>query len=446
MYKQVSALALMFVGSLALGEPIEVICDEFAPSQVKEMTDVVRAVEREASDLFGVDIQGIDDDATIELHLQYLDYKRVDKELNNGRFRRNWGFARGDVRQAHVALQPPVPTEMMDVVGLPLQTKIEIAHEAVHLSMYRAFPNHRSHPGWFAEGLAVYLGEESVRSIGAMGEKEAEPWTSTEIIQIVKFFEDHPEFGIEDILNDVDEIKKESIAGSRMYAMRGLVMGWFSEIGLLDEIVSEARRLGGGGDYDERLHHAVDQILSDGGIEDPDGSFKAWLYGFEPQWEQLNRSLQASGEIWSQSAFSTRNANCWNRQELGDGNWSISGSMKVFEAEKTQMNILLGRSDDGYISVAITANWGVTVFYRHFSKDKDKQDNWERLENVEVKSNDVEKWIDFKVSKRKNRLMIKIGKQRPIRIDASEMDLSGEWGLGVQNKSAGLWRDVKVEN
>jgi|GEM_PF-4478054 len=437
MLKLIAIVLCLHFGSFVFAEPIKVICDEFADAQVQEMTDVVRAVEEQSSRIFGVDVTGIDDDALIELHLQYLDYKRVDEELNNGRFRRNWSFSNGGARQSHIALQPPVPTEMMDVVGLPLQTKIEIAHSAVHLCMYRAFPNSSSHTGWFSEGLAVYIAEEAVRSIDAMGSKVSEPWTSTEIIQVVDYFEEHPKFGIDDLLNDVDK----DIPGSRMYAMRGLFIQWLDELGLLNEVVSEARRFGGGDSYADKLNSRVDQIMLDAEISDRDSQFRSWLAEFEPQWEQLNRSLQASGDLWSHSAFSSRNANCWNNQELGDGNWEISGSMMIFEAEKTQLNILLGRSENGYISVAITANWGVTVFYRHT-----KDDRWERLENVEVKSNDVDEWIDFKITNRKDRLMIKIGKQRPIRIDASELDLSGAWGLGCQNKSAGVWKDVKIEN
>jgi hypothetical protein len=42
-------------------------------------------------------------------------------------------------------------------------------------------------------------------------------------------------------------------------------------------------------------------------------------------------------------------------------------------------------------------------------------------------------------------LMVKIGKQRPIRIDLEGIDVSGPWGLGVQRGTSGLWRDVKVE-
>lgn len=430
---------LLAAGSIA--EPIEIICDEFAQVQVAEMTAVVRAVEEQASLLFGKDVTESDDGATIELHLQYLDYKRIDKELNNGRFRRNWGFANGNVRQAHIALQPPVPTAMMDVVGLPLQTKIEIAHEAVHLCIYRAFPNHRSHTGWLSEGLSVYLAEQAIQSIDAMGSQVSEPWTSTEIVQTVDYFEEHPKFGIDELLDDVSK----DIPGSRMYAMRGLFMDWLHEIGLLKQVVDEARRLGGGDDYGDRLHAAVDKIMADAGIEKRDAMFRSWLGAFEPQWEQLNRSLETNGDIWPHSAFSSTNANCWNAQELGDDDWAITGEMKIFDAEKTQMNILVGRSDTGYVSIAVTADWGVTVFHRQYSKDKDKGSKWVRIENQEVKSNSVDKWMKFKVSKRRDRLMIKIGKQRPIRVDVSEIDVSGAWGLGVQNKSAGLWRDVKVD-
>ena len=122
----------------------------------------------------------------------------------------------------------------------------------------------------------------------------------------------------------------------------------------------------------------------------------------------------------------------------------MTGSFKVFDGEKTQMNILVGRSDSGYISIALGPDFGVTVFHRKYIEDG-KKSRWIRLINKEIRSIKLDEWSTFKVSQRRGRLMVRINKDRAIRVELGDIDVTGAWGLGVQNKSAGLWRDVKVE-
>jgi len=424
-----------------MGEPIIVVCDEFAEAQVDETSAMVAAVEALSTELFGVDVSAVEDGASLELHLLAQDYFNADQRLNDGRFGKNWAFANYTAMQAHVALQPPVPTELLDAAGLPVQTKIQIAHEAVHLCIYRAFRNHPSHPGWLSEGLAVHMANQAVRDAGFMGSMEQEPWTSDEIFIVRKHFEETPDYTIDSILDNVTK----GVPGRRLYSVRGLFIGWLREIGAFDDMISEARRLGGGDEYEANLRQATLDAISAAGVEHPDAAFKAWLDGFDPQWEEVYRSLQTRGNVWMQGAFDRNNSICWNNTELGDGDWVISGSMKIFEGDKTQMNILLGRNDIGYVKVAVGTEWGATVYHRVFPVEKNKRSKWIKLGTKEIKSNETNEWIDFKISKRRNRLMVRIGKQRPIRIELGDIDVTGRWGLGVQNKSAGLWRDVKVE-
>jgi len=145
-----------------------------------------------------------------------------------------------------------------------------------------------------------------------------------------------------------------------------------------------------------------------------------------------------------QGAFSRDNSVCWNTQELGDGDWEMTGSLKVFESDKTQINILLGKSDSGYISVSLKPDYGLTVFHRQYVDDA-KKSKWIRLVEKDVRSAHVNEWIDFKISKRRNRLLVRFNNERAVRVELGDIDISGQWGLGIQNKSAGLWRDVKVE-
>lgn len=444
-YPRALLLALVLLGAcLPARADIDIVTVEFKPEQRAQVRQIVDATEQVCAQAFGVDFDdadnGGDDDASLELHMQFRDYERVDKELNDGRFRKNWAFANARVMQAHVALQPPIPFEMLLEAGLPVQTKVQIAHEAVHLCIYRAFRNHDSHPGWLSEGLAVHFASEAVRRAGAIGPIEAEPWTSQEIVVVRRLFEDTPGYTINSILSD----ETKDITSGRLYSVRGAFVAWMIEIGAFDDMIGEARRLGGGSGYADALKGVTLGAIRDAGIEDPDAAFRGWIDHFQPQWEEEYRSLQTLGDVWIQAAFDTRNSICWNHETLGERDWELSGSLRIFEGDKSQMNVLLGRSDSGYISVALGPTFGVTIFHRQLN-DGDQKSKWIRLENKEIKSFEMGQWVDFKISKRRDRLMVRINRERPVMIDVKDIDLSGRWGLGCQNKSAGMWKDVRLE-
>jgi hypothetical protein len=438
---KLAAVVVYGLVAITIAGPIEVVCDEFGFGQCEEMRSLVEAVESKASEIFSHDFSDDEDGALIELHLQLQDYYNADERLNSGRFRKNWSFANSSEMQAHIALQPPVPTELLEAAGIPVQTKLMIGQCATHLLRYRAFPNHCSHPKWFTQGMAVYVTQEAARSIGMLGSSEDEPYTSTHIVNVLETLEEHTKIGIETILNEED-IK--DVSTGREYAMRGLMMFWLEDLGVLQDVINEARRLGGGDQYEKNLNKAVVKAIAEAGVEDGDSAFRDWLGGFSPKWHEQYRSLQTSGEVWMQGAFSRNNSVAWNSQELGERDWEMTGSFQIFDSEKTQMNILLGKSDAGYISIALGPEFGVTVFYRKYSDDG-KKSSWIRLIHKDIKSIELNEWSDFKVSKRRDRMLIRINKDRAIRVELGDYEVSGPWGLGVQNKSAGLWRDVEVD-
>ncbi len=437
----VCILTTCVCATLAYGGPIQVINDEFSDAQGQETKKLIEAIEAKASELFGVDFAQYDDDAKIELHLQIQDYYNADKRLNDGAFRTNWSFANSLAMEGHIALQPPVPTELLEAAGIPVQMKMMIGQSATHLLRYRAFKNYRSHPDWFTQGLALHLTMDAAHWAGMMGSLEEEPWTSTHIVRLNESLKEYPGIGIEEILEDEDI---EDLSTGRAYALRGYFVRWLSEIGVLKHVVGEARRFGGGSNYHQRLNDMTIEAIESAGIEDSDQEFRNWLRDFSPQWEERNRSLQTNGDIWMHGAFNRSNAIAWNAEELGDRDWVLSGSFKIFESEKTQMNILLGRDDSGYLYIAMGPDFGITVFHRQLGKNDD-DNKWVRMINKEQRSLELNEWNTFKISKRRDRLMIKINRERPVRVEVGGIDLSGSWGLGAQNKSAGLWKEVQVE-
>ena len=429
----------MCLGPAAIAD-IEIVTIEFKPEQREEVIRIVEAVESLCAEAFDTDFSTFDDGARLELHMQYRDYERVDRELNNGEFRRAWTFTNPRVMQSHIALQPPVEPTVLYESGLPLQTKVQIAEEAVSLCMYRALANKADQPDWLDGGLIGRLACDAIRASGDMGPIEDEPWSAREIILVERLFEDMPDYNLDTLFEDVEK----DINASRLNAVRSAFVGWLREIGAFETVMRESRGIGSSEDRNDKYRALTLGAIGDAGVENPDQAFKDWVLAFEPKWNQVYRSLETNGDAWFHCAFDSTNSVCWNSQKLGRGNWELSGSLRIFEGDKSQMNVLLGKSDTGYLSVALGPTFGVTVFHRQY-QDNDKS-KWVRLIHEDMKTFELEDWVDFKISKRRDRLMIKINRERPVVLDVKDIDLTGEWGLGCQNNSAGLWKGVVFED
>lgn len=436
MIARLAAMFFTLISATATAD-IQLNVAEFPPEQREQLGAIVEQVERTCSEVFGEDVASAVDNALIEVHLQYKDYERVDREMNNGAFRTNWSFVSARTMQAHVALQPPLEYSVLVETELPLQTKIRVANVAVYLCLYRAFENGASFPDWLRRGLAIQIGSMALRELGVMGELESEPWTSTEIHSIRRLFEDEPRFDIEAIL----ENETDDIASGRIGSVRGAFVGWLMELSVLGEVLRHAEQ---GGD-EAQLQAATRAAIAGAGVEDADKAFRDWIDAFDPEWDEEVRSLTTRGDEWFHSAWDRRKAICWNKQTLGKRDWEITGSVKVFDRDNAQMDVLFGYTDAGFMTVALSPEFGLKIFHCQLEDGDRDKDKWVRLETKELRTLEIGEWADFSISKRRNRLIVKINRERPVMIDVGDIDLDGNWGLGCQYRSAGMWRDVVVD-
>lgn len=410
---------------------------EFPPEQREELRAIVAQVEQTCSRVFDMDVASQADNAFIELHLNRVDYERADQQVAGGAFSSNWSFATARAMQGHVALQPPLEYSVLVETGVPLQTKIRVANVAVYLCIYRAFDRGASFPDWLRQGLSGHLASMALREMGVMGELEKEPWTSTEIHTIRRTFEEEPRYNIEALL----EHESMDISSGRIGTVRGAFVAWLLELGVLDDVILAAD----GSVSDEMVRDATLGALARVGVEKPDSAFREWIDAFDPVWDEERRSLTTRGDEWFHSAWDRRKAMCWNKQTLGSRNWEITGSVKVFDRENTQMDVLFGYTESGFMTVALSPEFGLKVFHCQLEDGDREKDKWVRLETKELRSLEIGEWADFSISKRRDRLIVKINRERPVMIDVSEIDLDGNWGLGCQYRSAGVWRNVVVD-
>ncbi|MCA8943780.1 MAG: hypothetical protein KDB80_14550, partial [Planctomycetes bacterium] len=120
----------------------------------------------------------------------------------------------------------------------------------------------------------------------------------------------------------------------------------------------ELRRFGGGDRLAAKASAALLRLVADGDAATSDEEIDA----FDPQWQQVFRVFETGGRDWEQTGFD-RNAICWRTAPAGTSR-RLNGELRVLPAGTRQMNLLLGRRDDGFVSVAIVAGerGGVTVF------------------------------------------------------------------------------------
>jgi len=204
----------------------------------------------------------------------------------------------------------------------------------------------------------------------------------------------------------------------------------------------KAPQLGGGSDYARKLRAYIDEAIGSDNKKASDREFADYLRKLKPQWEEIYPSLETAGKNWTQIAFSSTNAVAWRAKPVGKDAYALKGKFKILPGGREQLNLLLARSDDGFISIAFSAGYGVTVFEYHADHAEDKQ--WERLGKARCVALKLNRWIRFRVEVEEDELRITLGKKLVLTKRLRGRPMRGPWGLGAQAGSAGMWRGVKL--
>ena len=114
-------------------------------------------------------------------------YNAADEKLTGGKFKKNQAFADYNSMSAHVAMQPPISDQLLNIVGLPKQSARLLAHEMAHLVRCKRMPNtFGDHPDWLIDGAALHIGKQVITSLGYMDQPMSDPNFSTKAAQIKK--------------------------------------------------------------------------------------------------------------------------------------------------------------------------------------------------------------------------------------------------------------------
>lgn len=419
------------------GEHFQLVC-HFADEQAAERAlAAVEAVWPRAEELY--DLRPDDELGLLTVHL-YRDataYERAEEGLTGGKFKRNLAFAHIETMSAHVALQPPLSDETLEALGVPAQTLRLLAHEAAHLVRYAHMPNCRSHPGWLSDGTASWIDEKVLIDLGLIGELEQDPSFSSNLLRVQQLLEKGKLPEAEEILLDqTDELEFLERYDVRWLFFRFMLEGKNGKNGKkFKKVLAEARKLGGGADFTAKLFKKCLRSFNKQKLESIDKDLRKYVGALEPGWDEVYRSLWFSDGTWRQAAFDSKNAIAWRRTPAGSKKYSVAGELTILPGRAQQMNLLLGRSDQGFLSIAFTAGSGITLF-EYLSETND----WQRRGYVECADVGSAEPFRFSATVEKNTVRLQVNDVVVVSGEMQTIPLDGPWGLGAQASSAGIWK------
>ncbi|MBI4881254.1 MAG: hypothetical protein HY812_16585 [Planctomycetes bacterium] len=420
-----------------MGPHVHVVCD-FDNEQIADsVLQTAEAVWLAGADLYRIAGAPLDEPCTVRVYRTIDAYLAADSRLTGGLFQKNLAFAHHATKSAHVALQPPCSDALLAEIGLPYQARALIAHEVAHLVRFHAFRNFESHPRWLADGTAFCLEVETLIAKGWSPGWNEDPRPSTYSVLVKRLIDSGQ-------LPSVDELLRDAAADLPFYegyAVHALFFRFLKEkLAPKDfhAILDEARRLGGGEGYRDKLHASLTEMLGAERLSDLDKGLRAYVQGMSPAWREEYRSLDTAADDWLQIAFPDTNALAWRTQPAGKKPYTLRGAVKMLPAEKSQMNVLLDSSDAGFLSVAIVAGKGVVVFRCHAEGPR-----WEQLGVGRAAGVNVGEKVPFEVKIAKKSLTVKIGREDVLKVDLDAELSGGPWGLGAQAGSAGIWYEVQ---
>jgi hypothetical protein len=412
------------------GEHFRLVCHDFSNEAVADQSlEAVEAVWPRAAELYALD----DDLALLSVHL-YRDangYAEAEQELTRGAFRRNLAFSHFETMSAHVALQPRLSDEALAEVGLPGQTLRLLAHEAAHLVRYPHNPNYRSHPDWLADGSAAWIDERVRKDLGLYEELEQDPYLATSILTVQRLLEeDRLPTSAEILTDDLGALGFSELYDVRWLYFRFLIEGKHEQ--KFRQVLTRARQLGGGADFTRRLFDEAVSILGKKMLASIDRGFSKYVAAFEPAWEEVFRTLQCSDERWLQAAFD-KNAVAWRRADAGK-KYTLAGELTLLPGAREQMNLFLGRSEKGFLSVAFSGG-GVNLF-EYLSETED----WQARGHAECPDVRRDAPFSFSVTVAGKKVRVEVNGKLVIAGEAQTLSLTGPWGLSAQANAAGIWK------
>jgi hypothetical protein len=420
------------------GERFQIVCHFHDAKVAADAQAVCDATWEVAAKLYDAKAKKPAEPLSLHLYRTPKDYEEAEAKITAGRFKPNLAFAHFETRSAHVAVQPQLTDEFLAQSGLNYQTRRLIAHEAAHLVRFALMPNYRHHPDWFADGIASQVEAEVMQAMEQITSPREDPYFSTCIHRAKLLLTARKLPTPEEFLTG----KSGELEPEDRYAARWVFVDFLQQKAhqkKLQKAIADLHKLGDEARDRDKVEKTFERSLKTKSLDKP---FEKWVKELDPVWNEVLRSLQTAGDQWTQVAFDDANALCWNNDPAGNKPYTLTGKFTILADKSLQMNVLLGGDGAGFLSVALVADYGITLFEYHGGENS----RWETLLFKEVKTIKPGEPVPFEIEWNKNRkreLAITIHGEEVIRHKIIR-GMEGNWGIGVQEGGAGLWQDLKL--
>ncbi len=419
------------------GEHYRVLC-HFDTSRIAD--EVLAAVEPVWDATVAVLGRSVEEKGRKEVHIYRgaADFAAADKQITGGHFARNLAFMAAVDGTAHIALQPELDDTVFARVGLSAVTLRAAVHEACHGALYQAMPNHTDQPSWLSEGLATWIADAVLVTQKLTPRAELDPMSSTRIVRVQRLLESNALPTPREIIFT----KLDDVSFARRYAVWAVFFRFLVETQDSDfrrTMIDTAWRTGGGSTFGARLAKSLEKAWGKETLDALNGEFKAYVRALRPAWDETFRTLGIRGDTWTQMAWSAQNTTAWRVEPVGRKKFAISGSVELLYGTNPQMNVLLARRNEGFVTVAFRADAGVTILDYRTEGEVWRNVGWMDVPEVRV-GNEVK----FRIRVDGDQITLEIADHDPLVWTLEDVDVTGRWGVGAQYSSAGIWRGVKL--
>lgn len=390
--------------------------------------------------------------ALLDIHLYgaIATYEAVDRLYNRGRFRANLAFSHAGDRTAHVAVQPPCDSRVLARAGLPLLTRVQVAHEAAHLATYVLVGHARQHPEWLAEGFATWAADRALERAGRHVPGERCALTSTRQERVRRLAQAGRLPSIREILggrcNELETYDRYAVY-ARLFEFLAARAGGKELKAMLSDVRPlrpGARRPRGSARFAARVSKAVlERLGGEAGLVRLEREYAKFARAGRPEWFEAARSLDVSESEWVQVAFPDASAVAWRTMPAGEGDYSLAGTLEMLDngCADARMSVLLARQPgEGHLAVQIIAGRGVSV-----ARFVEREQRWQVLAGAVHRSVKLGTPMAFEIRLKGRLLNVTIDGERAVAAHVGEIDVGGLWGVETGAGCAGSWRDVQLK-
>ncbi len=426
---------------LPLGDHFRVVAHPENDALAAEALEIAEATWPVMRELLGVPVDAEHEPLELHLYADPEEYHAVDDELTGGDFEKNLAFAHFDSKTAHVVLQPYLSGEALEETGLPYQTARLIAHEAAHLVRYASLDNYRHHPNWVANGTASWVEAHVMEAQGRVIDIENDPHFSTQILHVQRRLEEGGLPSLRDLL--VDEQLPDGFYEA--YAYQHLAFRYLTEKKQrkkLDKILGGLDLLGGGSARREEFAEHVEKTIGKKRWKDLNRGFEKYVEDLAPAWDEVFVALETAGDDWLQAAFPDKNAIAWRTEAIDEDRWEITGELRVLPGDEQQLNLLLDRSEAGFVQVSFIGGRGVSLF--EFDAQKGLDGTWDERVFERTELMRADEFVHFRVAWKRDEISVDLAGEQIFELEL-DRTMDGAWGLGALRSSAGIWRSVTLD-